>query len=772
MKSNSLQLFSQQLHSWCVQRLEQKPGPFRQAESYPDLLGLKSVISPPVVLWINRESCLAGGVILLPQRNEQEIVNLGIETVRALGLSHFYSWDRYEISCWSVLNDQAEKIWDYDLPLEDSSPIKFRESFNLLLDHMEQSFFERQLQLPVVSDLYIANLVNLTFFDILPIMQKNLQISRSTTTSGSIPLIEIKNLLFRTLLIPPTLALCDKLPAGIMPDSIIASLNKALNGLPHSLRQTWPSQAPASLELPTECYSRLHHYYCRIQQLKPYLAATIVPALNRLLNELAVNLGGYPVQNRQTDLKHVVINPDSFDPAIPPFLEIGASGILAATALIRYFSSAKQPELEQQATSPFTLADQLSEHLLIGTLYDSQKPSAAEQKELNAFLRISWPNRKLTLTTKTPIWVWHLLHLCGMTEKRSQLDLMLPTDWLWSSYGAVILSTLSGKLGFSLISMVNPNQLHCRLQPATEELTTIVELAGGKNRLITADPVHSWRSRIILALNVPDEVNQLLDSGGLNIYQLDSIKTFSQAGLLNFLHSSLGKGLWKLLAPGRAVPKKDNLSVALAGSGVPLPRENALAALAALSRSSEQISTADIDQELAIWLGNPLPVLAAAKSNRSNRNRVITVVTEDQIEAVLQRCRAEEIPNFPNDYLYDTPLAARVNYSFSGQLEKIESFFDQVILEDRQQQRLVIDGVKQAEALLLASSCRSGPIELPQSAKSTAVIIDRYCSALRKLRRNFSRHAAELVPDEKISSVLDIIWDKLPLPSWTLVNNQ
>ena len=772
MKPDTLQHFSQQLHSWCAERLEQKPGPFRQAEANPHLLGDGDSLAPPVILWINRESYLAGGVILLPQKDEQDIFAVGLETAKALGLPYFHAWSRYDISCWSALSEPPEKIWEYALPAEDtSSPAIFRKSLNLLIDQMEQIFFDQQLQIPSVSDLYLANLIHTTFIDILPAMQKTMQIDQSATTTESIPLVEIKNLLFQTLLIPTGLALCNNLPTGTTPASIIDTLSSALASNPEDLRQVWPHRLNAH-KFPAECRRRLHHFCCRIQQLAPYLAENAASATNRLLNEWATQLGGYPVPDQSSELQQIVINPDRCDLAVAPSIEIGPTGILAATALIRHFLTVDKPK-QQQITSPLYLSETLSEHQISGTLYEDNNPSTVEQKKLNAFLRISWPNRKLSFSGKTPLWAWQFLHICGLAGGLSQLNLILPSDWLWERYGEVIMTALDGKLGFSRIHRLNPGQLQCQLQPVAEEWETVIERDDGTQIILKAVPNHTLRSRTILALNAPNEINQLLDTVDLEIYQMDLIEDFSRTGLNHFSQSSLGQGLWKLLAPGRTTPKNEKLVAELSRAGVPLPGKDVLAALGRLSRSAGQISTADIDQELAVWIGETLPFLATTPPNRSRSDRKTEKIdnTDERLDSLLLRCQTEEIPNFPEDYLYDTPLSERTIYTFTGQLEIIDSFFDQVVLADQQQLQIIVDGVKQAEALILISSFRSGPVELPQSHAVTAAIVDRYYRELKELRRTFSRHAADLVSDENITMTVDLIWQRLPLPALNLITD-
>ena len=53
-----------------------------------------------VITWINRDSCMAGGVLLLPPREAEESVEMGRHCARALGLRHFATWAAREVVFW------------------------------------------------------------------------------------------------------------------------------------------------------------------------------------------------------------------------------------------------------------------------------------------------------------------------------------------------------------------------------------------------------------------------------------------------------------------------------------------------------------------------------------------------------------------------------------------------------------------------------------------------------------------------------------------------
>lgn len=770
MKPETLQHFSRQLHSWCAERLDQKPGPFRQAELQPALLGKKTALTPPIVLWVNRESCLAGGVILLPNREDQEFFSLGKDTARALGLPFFHSWGRHEISCWSSLQEQPLKVWEYDLPPDEKlTPANFSKCLTLLIDQIEQCFFDRQTEIPVTSELYLANLMHTTFIEMLPAMLKNMHLEQAATADTPFTSIKIRNFLFKHLMIPPGLALIRGPQSGTAPGTITDSLTAALSELPDNLQQVWASQSDDP-EFPAACQRRLHHYYNRIQQLTNDLPEIMAGAVTRLLDEWAPSLGGSPLPAIKKDAELVVIHPDHCTPANAALIEIGLPGILAATALIRLSSPPGSDRKVQQYSDIFSLNEDLSGKQITGTLFFDQQPTKAEQHKLNAGLRVSWPNRRLTLPARTPFWVWEFLHLCGLLGEKSELSLILPDSWLSEHYGDVIYPVLTEKISFVQINAHDSGQLHCRINSAQEDAEPIIITHQNRDgsRTVQAD---ATRSRILLTLEAPDEIYQLLDSGGLEFPQSAQFNDFEQDGLFNYSRSSLGHCVWKLLAAGKPLPKKDNIANAFARVGMPLPGKEAIAALNRLSRTGGSASTADIDQELSVWFKGTLPREFYDQRSNPVRKKTKTAAADDRLTELLEQCRSEEIPLFPEDYLYNTPLSARTQYTITGQLVISDSFFNQVVLGN-QQQKITVEGLKQAEALVLISSFRSGTIELPQASRETEEMINRYRRDLNQLRERYARFSAEQLPDENINTTVDQIWQKLPLPKWNLVTNR
>lgn len=92
MNQETLQLFSQQIARWSEMAIAHGRFPFRKVEVSPVLLSNGEKLSPPLVFWINRDSFMAGAVLLLPAGDIDLEIKKGRQCARVLGLRHFVTW--------------------------------------------------------------------------------------------------------------------------------------------------------------------------------------------------------------------------------------------------------------------------------------------------------------------------------------------------------------------------------------------------------------------------------------------------------------------------------------------------------------------------------------------------------------------------------------------------------------------------------------------------------------------------------------------------------
>ena len=102
MDSSLLEKFRRQLATWIELRLDTQPLPFQKLEVSPRILTAMGRLAPDLVLWINRDSQLAGSMILLPVAVDEKTLAEGRALAEALGLNHFTTWAAREVCIWSL----------------------------------------------------------------------------------------------------------------------------------------------------------------------------------------------------------------------------------------------------------------------------------------------------------------------------------------------------------------------------------------------------------------------------------------------------------------------------------------------------------------------------------------------------------------------------------------------------------------------------------------------------------------------------------------------
>ena len=137
MDPTLLQQFRQQLASWIETRLLQRL-PFQRLELCPETLTDQGCLTPDLVLWINRDSQLAGSMILLPDVVDDRILAEGVSLAKALGLGHFTTWAPREVSIWNLTSGKPSLLHSFPLPPANRiRPEDFQHTLDNLLERLK-----------------------------------------------------------------------------------------------------------------------------------------------------------------------------------------------------------------------------------------------------------------------------------------------------------------------------------------------------------------------------------------------------------------------------------------------------------------------------------------------------------------------------------------------------------------------------------------------------------------------------------------------------------
>ncbi|PLX73646.1 MAG: hypothetical protein C0615_10655 [Desulfuromonas sp.] len=261
---------------------------------------------------------------------------------------------------------------------------------------------------------------------------------------------------------------------------------------------------------------------------------------------------------------------------------------------------------------------------------------------------------------------------------------------------------------------------------------------------------------------MPEPIFKLFNSDQIRFFSPEEMQEFPVDGILNFFESSFGQTLWRLLNEKKLPTDRTKRLAEINKYPTPLPSVEVLTTLANLRPQKGQIQPAAVDQELEVWLG-PLPEVKATSAKKTAPKEKKTSDTVDELTDWIKK---EEIPLFPDDFLFNIPEADQTTYSFAGQLKIIDTFFNQVVLTDQNQNEISVEGTSQAEALVLLSSYRSGKVSLPQDEAETIVILERYLEQLRTLQKRLLQHATTTWPDKKAAPLVRTVWNKFPVPDY------
>lgn len=755
MSPDPLRQFARQLHAWSTEELLRQPGPFRSVELFPPLLSETGTVSPPLVFWVNRDSHLAGGVILLPKKDPDAILSSGVEICTALGLDSYYTWGHGEIAAWQI-NNTPGRIWSE--PLAEASlqeAQSFKETLSLLMQHMTNRFFNLQQQ-PFFSPPYLANLLNNCIETCVPVAAA--ANDQDKTHNGTVEESSRITIIYVVLQIL-TLSSQDLLPDRSTPNRLLADLERAFERLPEPIVLALllkKSFAP----LPEAVEIKLHHLFQRLQQLGSALRPLIPEAMSLLLQHWTASSGLQPLpakinKNRST----LIINPDRHHTEMAINIEVAKPPMTATTALLRLMQSSNRRH-PHQYTDLLELQQPVSADEIIGTLSDQTKSPSQELKLTNTRLRGSWPNRHIKLASSTPQWACGLIHLIGLTQGTPHGILNIPADWLWAPYGEQLYTLLTERSTLNRIKPTGDNQILVEFNKPGDGQRLSITSFDSDIRVLEKQESLPTRSDILLALTLSKSVFDLVRSGELQaakktIEDLDAVELF--------LDSSLGRGLWRLLAQSRSRPKQNRLSGELIKVGLPLPGGDVLAALSRLANKQPALDTATIDRELEAWLGSACHAGVTPRFKNSAPSRKKTPTQELSEESADSLMHQGDIPTFPQDYLYSVDEVNRRLFTIPGPLHQVDSFFNTITLASQKGETLQVEGAVTARVLEFISTFKSGDIELPVDEQQVSEILDRYVRDLRSLYQRI-RHKTSDHGQPMTSDRADHIWNHLPVP--------
>ncbi|MDH3998365.1 MAG: hypothetical protein OET90_05960, partial [Desulfuromonadales bacterium] len=423
---NALEQFRQQLATWINLRLSEHRLPFQKLEICPEIVTELGKLQPDMVLWINRDSQLAGSVILLPNVGDATICQYGRAMARALGLGHFTVWAAREVTIWdTAVNPVRLKTFSFP-PAGEVDPIDFHHTLDALLEELKVVAITSAPENSALSTDYYVNLCLQTLQGLSPGLVESTRLTAGQNAADAwvnqTPQEKAWLSLWRLLF----LLRQDLLPTGLQPERIEAALGYALEESSASspLLKIQDSEPP----LPESCAVRLHHLSGRLRQLGwPHSNQEAKETIDRLLSEAAQQFN-LAATNLPWDISAQLWI------KVPPRCEAPKPSIVAPKGFLAGWDNPlchSGDKTTLQAQNVYELPASQSFEGIVALLDDQESPTRSERNHRQLSLRQTWPNRRFDLPRTAPRWLWDLLHLAGMDA--TDLHLILPYDWRFAS---------------------------------------------------------------------------------------------------------------------------------------------------------------------------------------------------------------------------------------------------------------------------------------------------------------------------------------------------
>jgi len=765
-----LQQFSQQLATWTQAIIEYGRSPFRRVDTYPHLDTEQGVLQPPLVFWINRQSLMAGGVLLLPDNNLAEELERGRSCASALGLRHFVTWESDRVRIWHIDKDQIKELRSFPLS-SPSQPDTFRYLLTEILDELKLLAVLGAIPATELSPYYFNNLFQTTLQQALPPLvkayrEKRSEIEEYSTEDADRCANEENRLLILQIV---SILWFDKVPETILPEKLQRTIEVSLSTLPDSLREALLHQTTIKVpQLPLETAVCFHHLLLRLRQLswdQPTERA------RQSINHLVHSWYGDKTDNTQPATIHLYPETPPLVPETAVILS-ASPAFLAATALLADIATLGEDELYLGNVFQFD-RNTLPIQTISGRLLNKARIKNTERHEYSTRLRLSWPNRHLKIKTGQPFWIWELVHLLGLCQNGQNLSLELPLELLRESENSVAWSLLCDNFHFQQLWQLDNGNIQFRF--STGKMSGKTFLLYTANRATEITPIansNRLREQILLALTLPEDIYKLLGTEllwpgqeGIAEQDLSGWKVYRQSSLYQLLENILQYEQVK-------TPSEENLSTCDQFTNIPYPEPllmNELKQFKAGETTPDQFSP--IDHFLAKLLNCPaVAEIKPSTTAKIKKNHPPgSPQTKGLKEIITQQLQGHGIPNFPEQYLYFLDHPKTHHYTIAPPLVVKSSLLGQFELEDRQGQIIAGYGEELEQILLLCSASSKIEFDLPNDRHQLEQILHHYKKDLSVLYKSLKNLCYSQVENSKSARrLIKDIWNKfnLPDPSW------
>lgn len=751
--------FTQQLCHWATTYIAQGRSPFRKAEPGSTVHTSCGPQTPDIVFWINQDSFVAGGFLLLPD-NEQHDLEAAQACAYALGVNYFAQWTMSSLSIWQA--DTLEKIHDWPLPAQNDSKaiLKFEALLVQLMDEFRTLAVVGACPPEKLSFWHLTNLCLATQSKALPSLSEHLRRTRSQelkTLESAISVANDKLTMSTARLL--SLLYFDQLPYNIQPENLDQALQNLVSALP---REQFDGLQAHDDEPPLDERSAVlfHHLIRRLDQIAIF---TSTQRSSNVIRQLLANSSPLPQSHDATaelPAALTLIHSNLLPHQGIQLIEADQPQRLALKHLLRHINN--WPCGQQHCDQVFKITPPLDSTCLIAHLYNEQRPAVGHRNTWLAQIKAAWSGQPVELPRNAPQWSYELAYLLGIAPEDSTLHLTLPLASLQGETGHILFAVIRQRLTATNIRLVDANVVALQLTKDCRP-DQLVEIAGQQPLQLKWQEVCrqgcGWLAVILQAGGV---LHQLMVQHRLTFIPHDHEPSAPDNTI--YLRSSLASQLVHYLTARRGTKKNDPFTLPPQPSAMVLEALSSLP-LEGLSPTKQQTV---IDFELNRLLGIEGEVLSADTTTQPIQNeQVDKKALEEKITHALS---IKGVPDFPTHYLYDFFRPQTTSYPATQTPWHISSeFMGSFTLSSENEKTLEIGNEYLAHAICLASHVHP-QAELPDDLAICQQIVTRYLNDLQQVYNLIARECHASLPTSTAANrLVSKIWKSLPLPPWSLV---
>jgi hypothetical protein len=768
-----LQQFRQQLASWIETRLESQRLPFQRLEICPETLTDQGPLVPDLVLWINRDSQLAGSMILLPNVVNDQLLAKGVSLSRALGLGHFTTWAAHEVSIWEITSGNPLLQESFSLPPASRvTPEDFQQTLDDLLERLKIITVTCVPPKAEYSIHYFANLCLRTLRELDPGLTISARMAAGQTAADKWVELAPREKAWMSLWRMLFLLWQGRLPPGLQPERLEFAIHYALTDLTKG-QLSWLDIQDDEPPLPEGDSVRLHHLTSRLSQLGwPHSYEHTEDLICLLLEEAArsfsLESSRLPWSTGEVNL-YVACQPSqSADSCSLVAPRAYLAGVVFKASLQKRTAANLYAETLQSLGSVKRLT------CAIAIRKDTQPLNRKECAASLILLRRVWPSRRFDLPRKTPAWLWDALYLAGLIS--DDLSLTLPQGWHRSPGILVLWSVLTERYQLVEISISETGPQSLRFV-RTEKNRTSVHVHRNSQRIEVPCGISTSQrpGTTQVWLKASEHIVELLCNRTLTVIgsRWPDWPESQTWGTFIFLQTQLGRHLWALCSDKSALPEFNAVKEAILTFGMPLPNEIILSDLSLIGSADTHTvpEKSLLEREFASIFG-PIPNLPTSSVHIAPDAPKTRRRSNIQVNQIASKVFLDGLPRFPEHYLMHLYRPELAHYDLHGPVEIAEDFFDRISLKTIDQvHTLEVYGKVVAEALILASYAGEETVSLPEEERILEEIVLRYRFDLERLWDNLIRECRRFEPHRQAAIKLARrIWKQQGLPPEDVFN--